>query len=205
MISYSKCNTPKEMAEVAWFFAFNHAPYTNFNMIDMLCKKANITYAQMWQDPQVLKKRLTKADIYSLAKTLTSKHSEDSNFGRCTSFAEEVSYSLTMQRQAPLKQRFDFQFYDMGKHRLALCKNTGLLIDSSSSTGPMFLSENEWKSFQDQPGQPKWYSAPNLSRTKRLGRDGSTVLEVSIRDFIWYIRRVLTSFIETVHESYLCD
>jgi hypothetical protein len=184
-VNYSKCSTRKEMAELAWFFAFNHAPYTNLNMIDELRKKANITYAHMWHDPRTLGKKLTKADMCSLAKSMTQRRGED-NFGRCTSFAEEISYSLRRANLTHLADRiFDFEFYDMNKHRLARCKNTGLVIDSSSMTGPIFLSKDEWKVFPDQPGQPKWYSAPDVSRTKTFGRNGSSI-EVIIRDHLSY-------------------
>jgi hypothetical protein len=55
--------------------------------------------------------------------------------GLCTSFAIKVVDALN---QIAPPGTYDFVFYDLGWHRLARCKNTGLLIDSSAR-GPLQL------------------------------------------------------------------
>jgi hypothetical protein len=93
------------------------------------------------------------------------QNSRDStNFGRCTSFANEIATSLSTISP----REFDFEFRDITKHRFVHCKKTGILIDSSSMTGPMILLEG-------QPDRPKWSLDKNTSIFKRINRRGKTV------------------------------
>lgn len=53
---------------------------------------------------------------------------------------------------------FLFRFYDVGKHRVARCEKTGVLIDSSSEVGAAVLGENEeWTSIHGLNGCWKYF------------------------------------------------
>jgi hypothetical protein len=55
------------------------------------------------------------------------QHLYNGQTGLCTSFAIKVVQELKLKH----KGGYDFSFYDLGEHRLALCNKTNVVIDSS--------------------------------------------------------------------------
>jgi hypothetical protein len=59
--------------------------------------------------------------------------------GRCTSFAIQTVDAIQSQH----KGSFNFDYYRLGNHHLARCKNTGTVIDSSCKKGAFILQGGE--------------------------------------------------------------
>lgn len=75
------------------------------------------------------------------------------NTGRYTSFALNVVHRL----EAEHPNLYNFKYYDVGRHRVARCQTTGILIDSSSRFGPVLLNEsNEWTDISGLSGRWKY-------------------------------------------------
>ncbi len=88
--------------------------------------------------------------------------------GRCTGFAVRVSTLLQEQESAP----FDFKYYDVGRHRVARCENTTVLIDSSSGVGAIQLPDNtDWLKFDGVVG--RWKFHHGVSSYERNGGSGT--------------------------------
>lgn len=124
--------------ENIWDENFSESPQTNLWMIDYLIQKAEITYDDFVKDPYILEK-----SIKTIEAKIRSDETDDvstllSRPGRCTSFSIKTARDL--QEQFPNK--FKFRFYDLGRHRLACCSETGLLIDSVSPEGAFHLEED---------------------------------------------------------------
>lgn len=71
---------------------------------------------------------------------------------RCTSFAVKVVSPLEKQSSGTFK----FDIYDLGRHRVARCEKTGILIDSSSKNGAFPLPEGEWVRIEGSEASWKW-------------------------------------------------
>jgi hypothetical protein len=146
-----------------WKTVFMATPYTSLWMVDYLIKTANTSYEEFLRDPKILKRKFIDGD---------SRIDNSPNFemlwslpGRCTSFTIQVVEKLkTFDGNA-----YDFQLYGLGKHRLAHCKTTGVLIDSGSSCGAFRLGRGDWPTF-DRNREWKWN--PSESRFERE-REGS--------------------------------
>ncbi|OBT97419.2 hypothetical protein VE01_04348 [Pseudogymnoascus verrucosus] len=181
---YSQCTTLKQTAEVAWFIAFNRGPYTNFYMIDELLREGRISYEQFLKNPKIMRQSVTEANVRKVANSMDENYG-DSVVGRCTSFTTEIVTALVMANE--LSSAGDFEFHDMGRHRLAFSKKSGLVIDSTLKQGPKFLpldgqkepndQEDHPKSFSgnDQGGQSKWFWGPSGSITKGVNRRGDVL------------------------------
>ena len=116
-------------------------PYTNIDMIQYLIDKSMI------EPPNHQPSRRATIDDYvsrpDLVRRVTlEKMREDEmnttgalhplfagRTGLCTSFAIKTAYSLKSLDQPAI---YNFVFYDLGMHRLSICKNTKILIDSSA-------------------------------------------------------------------------
>lgn len=139
----------REISQLCWAECFYQKPYTTFWMIDYLLQWIGISYEAYIQDPSILKNWEADLDI---ANSETSDFEELVTFpGRCTTFALQTVEKIKAMGWD--ETEFDFQFYDLSGHRLARCKNTGILIDSSSSIGAFVLEEGEWKTFD---GRRSW-------------------------------------------------
>jgi hypothetical protein len=138
-----------EEAQRAWKDVFHHNAYTNFTQIDYLIKKANVAWDSLLSNPRLLGTCVTKDQVaadasYSFIQTWARS-------GRCTSFAVAVVRRLEEYHAAA----YNFEFYDLGGHRVARCKNSGILIDSSSMHGAVQLNAGEWATFENDP-RPSW-------------------------------------------------
>ena len=146
----TKDEESKVQRESAWALFFNMTPYTTFWMVDYLLYKSVVSYADLLDDPNILRKgKVTNSDIQN---SIT----EDLSFlsilpGRCTSFAIQVSSHLE-----ELPHNFDFEYYDLNGHRVARCKLTGILIDSGGPNGPINLPDGKKVAAVDDPRKRKW-------------------------------------------------
>lgn len=109
-----------------------------------------LTYEEVLANPEKLAKfnreLITEENINESPLFLTWS----SLTGRCTSFAVKVIEILNTRHPG----MFDFKFYDVGRHRVARCQNTGVLIDSSSNVGAVVLKEDEnWTSLEGISGR----------------------------------------------------
>jgi hypothetical protein len=125
-------------------FLFNSTAFSNFEMVDYLLEKSNTSYDELWMKPTILGERVQE-------KHLRDDGSEEYDYlikspGRCTTFAISVAKMLEEEQshhgdpESDGRLRFNFQYYDLGYHRLARCDNTGITIDSSARVGPVVLS-----------------------------------------------------------------
>lgn len=189
---YSQCTTLKQTAELAWFIAFNRGPYTNFYMIDELLREGRISYEQFLENPKIMRQNVTEDNVRKVANSMDENYG-DNVVGRCTSFTTEIVTALVMANE--LTSAGDFEFHDMGRHRLAFSKKSGLVIDSTLKQGPKFLpldeqkepndQEDHPKSFSgnDQGGQSKWFWGPSGSITKGVNRRGDVLKVTSVALF----------------------
>jgi hypothetical protein len=119
---------------------WDNGPYTSFRMLDYLIHKSRIAIPEsQLQRPATIKDFLSKPEI--LQGVSVDKMNKDSmnlggdlyplfaeETGLCTSFAIKVAHQL--KSEAP--GAYDFVFHDMGDHRIARCRRTQLVIDSSA-------------------------------------------------------------------------
>lgn len=116
-------------------------------MFDFLLDRADKSYKDLLENPKILENFMDDKQI---------DHGNDfrellKRPGRCTSFAVQVVTKLEIVQRVRKQDMFDFEFFDLTKHnlkhRLARCKKTGILIDSSSSVGAFVLKEGSWEMF----------------------------------------------------------
>ncbi|KAI1381936.1 hypothetical protein F4677DRAFT_10231 [Hypoxylon crocopeplum] len=66
---------------------------------------------------------------------------------------------------------FSFRYYDVGRHRVARCKNTGVFIDSSSEVGAVYLKESEeWAAISGLTG--RWIYSNGILTYERNPKHG---------------------------------
>lgn len=131
---------------------FIQGPYSAYNMLDYLRQKAGVS----WEDVlrHGIKRALgsvTRQDILN-DKTPAFEATWRGVAGRCTSFAVQVTTIL----HARYPGVFDFDIYDLGKHRVARCKKTSILIDSSANQGAILLPEGHWVRMEGSDASWKW-------------------------------------------------
>jgi len=80
--------------------------------------------------------------------------------GRCTSLAVKVVTSLA-DKKVNGKLVYDWCIYDLGRHRIARCLKTGIVIDSSSTIvgGAFVLPEGQWQRFDKTDASWKFKSS----------------------------------------------
>ena len=106
--------------------------------------------------------------------------------GRCTSFAIQTVKDFVTPGYH--RGTYNFHFYELGFHRVARCKNTGIMIDSSSSQGAFILREGGWDTFT---GIAKWRWNPRRSRFEKTTTSGESrlVRPVTIHQRSIHLRR----------------
>lgn len=150
--------TPEQMANAAWRQVYEEGPYTGVIMIDHLRQRAGIAN---WN--QVLKEGYSKNKGLKGLSSVSARRDElmkdaqlkkiwKGQTGRCTSFAVKVIDLL--DKSSP--GTFKFRIYDIGRHRVARCEKTGVLIDSSSQNGAFVLREGEWARHEGSEASWKW-------------------------------------------------
>jgi hypothetical protein len=122
-------------------------PYTSSDMMRYLIKISTNDFAsgeenalQAFLDDPGFLKRVSQGQLERDNGCDELAHLYMGRTGLCTSFALKVTRLLNKTRPV----MFNFGFYDSGRHRFARCKNTGIVIDSS--TGHTFtLKKDEQK------------------------------------------------------------
>ena len=179
-------------AKVEWYLNFNAEPYTSFWMFDHLIQAAGISYAQFLKDPAILRRKYLQRNV---SEPLTGDWKEHANYkgtvdeirqiedaikktnleglikepGRCTTFAIQMAKSL---EAIP---GLEFEFHDTGGHRLARCKSTGILLDSSVKGSPFFLPNSRWKTIKSGRGTQEFRYSSGISETKTTNRQGRLI------------------------------
>ena len=163
---------PISTANDAWCQVFDGGPYTSLKMLEYLKNKNEpaLSYDQFVEDREVLR-QVSREKIETDEMEGGLRILWASETGRCTSFAVKVIDILEQQHPGT----FDFAIYDLKGHRIARCRNTGALIDSSSIHGAFELKEGEWKSFEDSEKRWKWISGKSKFEAK-LGEVHSSSL-----------------------------
>ncbi len=147
-----------DVSQKQWRQVFTEGPFTSFGMVNALMQELRVTYEELLGSPQILHTRLTALmDGKSLVSSI-----EDSQWvntwskktGRCTSFA--VKIAKTLEREYP--DTFDFQYFDLGRHRIARCASTGILIHSHSDKGAKIMDPTEHWSESDNRGPFKYHT-----------------------------------------------
>jgi hypothetical protein len=165
-------NTLLTYVNEVWFKTFSQAPYTSIWMIEYLLGKTDLSYEEILEDPGILHKTLEdeplRFEYEDEFKYISSRP------GRCTSFAIQVVRDLEETAdERGHRDRFEFEFFELGFHRVARCKKTGIMIDSSSSHGAFILKEGAWETFT---GLAKWEWNPGNSRFEKSSTSGSVRL-----------------------------
>lgn len=164
---------PKDLADATWKQVFQEGPYTAVVMIDYLRAQAgHADWSVVLKAGYTNKKGLTGLAPAALKKEAIKK---DKNLnviwggktGRCTSFAVKVLDQL--EKKSP--GTFDFKIYDIGRHRVARCAKTEVLIDSSAKDGAFALPEGQWTRMEGSDASWKWVKGQSKFE-KREGVSG---------------------------------
>jgi hypothetical protein len=188
-------NEHSRWAQAQWRDTFHNGSYTTLVMLDFLIKKRGVRYDDYLRNRSVI---LDQNDFRAYEARLALDRDADptptefqqtkawlqqffdndfrlvinNGTGRCTSFAIQTATRLERQHL----NVFDFDFYKLGNHHLARCKNTGMVIDSSSKRGAFALQPGEETTVisEDQNWRNKWtFISPESSRFVKIRRDGS--------------------------------
>ncbi|KAI6093232.1 hypothetical protein F4821DRAFT_276814 [Hypoxylon rubiginosum] len=142
-----------DIATERWREVFNGGPYSSFTMANAIMHKLELSYRDALTSPRALRafspQTVTREDLFQPPFLTTWFDST----GRCTSFALKVAYHLEVEHPS----LYSFEYFGIGKHRVAHCKNTGVLIDSSSTSGATVLNESdEWTELKGLTGHWKY-------------------------------------------------
>lgn len=142
-----------------WKRVFHEGPYTSLVMLDYVRQKVGY---KAWEP--ILQGGITNSKGLVALYPVQAKAQDiekDPNLrvtwagltGRCTSFALKVVTLI----ESKYPGKYHFIFYDVGHHRVARCRKTSILIDSSSFThGAFKLQENDWTTIGDSEALWKW-------------------------------------------------
>jgi hypothetical protein len=135
-----KPSRPHKRAEGVYERVWDDGPYTSFDMIQYLIGKCQIrgsnnqplgqaTMEDFLRGPRLLE----SISAEELSTDILDPNGLHPLFARrtglCTSFAIKVVH--TLKKEAPAGTH-EFAFYDIGWHRVARCKKTKIVIDSSA-------------------------------------------------------------------------
>jgi hypothetical protein len=172
-------------ARRVWQEILAGGPYTALKMVEYLKQQGGKTYEGFLANPRTALEGVTnrvigKHDINAYPLSITW----NSMTGRCTSFAIKAVNDLERMglKDAANKPAFDFEIFNLGRHRVARCKRTGILIDSSSTKpgGAFLLPEGaEWLKFGES--RASWKYSNSKSKFERNGNPDSTEIVSSVR------------------------
>ena len=152
----------ERIANETWRAKFNKQPYSSIEMTNWLVNESQSTTDrvnesqsttdpvkesqsktdQLWQNPLLLKNVSVKDEELD-DDTLNGLVS---SCGRCTTFTLQVAHALEDQqimRQTTGFPKFRWEYHDVSGHRLARCKNSGLVIHSRSPKGFLTVPPGE--------------------------------------------------------------
>ncbi|KAM7185850.1 hypothetical protein V8F20_011621 [Naviculisporaceae sp. PSN 640] len=140
-----------------WIRAYNEGPHTSFMMFQDVMSELGLSAREIFRDPTPLlgfqARDLDERRLNDLLDDYTWRDCP----GRCTTFAIRVVRRL--QQMYP-DHGFEFEFFNLGKHRVARCKQYGFVIDSESKRGIEVLRDNAiWENTpDDKRGRWKYYN-----------------------------------------------
>jgi len=125
-----------DASQAQWKQTFIEGPQTSFGMVRALMEYLEVNYETLLTNPEVLlgafktkRPLIDNIEDERWAKTWR-------NPGRCTSFAVKIARAL--EEKDP--NTFKFRYFDLGRHRVARCERTEILIDSTSNKGARRMS-----------------------------------------------------------------
>jgi hypothetical protein len=135
---------PLAVSDEQWQGVYIHDPHTSFYMIKALMDFFDIDHDTLLDDDKdSVVDRAFPGPNPELSSTTMVNTIMDNPWvntwrekpGRCTSFAVKIAHAL--EEQYP--STFQFQYFDLGGHRVARCERTTILIDSVSAEGAKFM------------------------------------------------------------------
>ncbi|KAK0717807.1 hypothetical protein B0T26DRAFT_740999 [Lasiosphaeria miniovina] len=170
--------TPLQQAQSECLKIIDGGPYTGMFMLKHILHTAGISYSQFLVDPKHSIRGATNAYMnMATIEQLAPTWSVDS--GRCTSFAVKAINNLNAHKDAKGNPIFKFEIYDLYRHRVARCRNTGIVLDSSSSIpgGAFILPEGNWGVFPET--NASWKFKNSESMFERQGKVNGQVKKSS--------------------------
>jgi hypothetical protein len=144
-------------------------------MLEYLITEGGMTPIQFLDD--------SKDALLGVVPTIVSKQSIgkmaitwNSRTGRCTSLAVKAVHVLAGRRDAQGQPVYDWCIYDLGRHRIARRRKTGVVFDSSSTMahGAFQLREGQWQQFADT--NASWKYSSSESKFKSQGNPNGRVV-----------------------------
>ena len=159
----------QKIANESWRSKFDEQPYSSFFMVSWLSWLSSTTMEELWQNPRNLNTFAVTSD--QLDKDVMDALTR--SCGRCTTFTIQVAHDLEDRqdlREIKDLPRLQWEYHDMSRHRLARCKNTGLVIHSSSPKGFLTVPPGETlEVVGEYPSAEKLsYTDEGISKLKKL-------------------------------------
>ncbi|KAK0643968.1 hypothetical protein B0T16DRAFT_494891 [Cercophora newfieldiana] len=108
-------------------------------MVKALMDFSRVSHETLLDNPDALRIFLDSDVDHRLLSTIIDTHPSVASWrekpGRCTSFAVKIAHAL--EKKHPTA--FQFQYFDLGGHRVARCQKTTILIDSVSDEGAKLM------------------------------------------------------------------
>ncbi len=163
--------TPLDRAIKVWQGIFTGGPYTALKMLEYIMDTGNKTPEDFLRSPKKALEGITDDYISKQNIDIMATAWRDAT-GRCTSFAVNAKYTLSQEKDGD-DFIYDFCLYDLGGHRIARCRKTGIVIDSSSTVtgGAFVLAEGVWSKFDETSAS--WKYSSNESKFERNGNASS--------------------------------
>jgi len=118
--------------------------------MEVIINELNCTVDTILQNPAILQSfNRNSVNAWTIQTTYSNTWDSESGHGRCTSFACKVATQL----EETYPGMYDFQYFDIGGHRVARCKKTAVLIDSNADRGANVLPDhNQWTNWEGITG-----------------------------------------------------
>ena len=161
-------------AQAGWQDVFSGGPYTGLKMLEYLIQKGGKSPKTFLQKP--------KTELSTVMANPANHSIRDmeptwkGRTGRCTSLAVKVVDGLAAKK-ANGALVYNWCIYDLGRHRIARCLNTGVVIDSSSTIvgGAFLLPEGQWQRFDKTDASWKFKSGSKSKFESQGNADGAVV------------------------------
>jgi len=134
---------PMKVSNEQWQEVYVQDPHTSFNMINDLMEVSGVDIEALFEDSDILREKAfpdsdPDPELFNtiLDGSWTTKCRDEA--GRCTSFAVKIAHALEKEHNTV----FQFQYFDLGGHRVARCEKTAILIDSVSDEGAKIMLPN---------------------------------------------------------------
>lgn len=164
--TFTTIQVAKLTAANAFLSLFKSTAFSGFEVMDYLLRKASATWDEFLGHAKVLKERLNLKN--DLKEMFGDFDVNQTSMGGCTVLT--VQLTRLVENSIPA----DFEYFSVGKHTLARDKVTGLVIDSSSVSGPFVVREEEEVAELLHPKQLRLYFSKGTISTSFVDRAGKT-------------------------------